>query len=280
MRQRSDTTARIQTFSHVRDIDDREGRIAAMGEALFARVASSHRPSERARQYVGLRIPDVARECLRSDGISTTGLSDASVIARIGMHTTSDFPQVLGDAMGRTLRAAYTAAPSALRQLARQRTATDFRMQHRLWLSAGGFKLRKVNEAGEFHEGTLVEGGEAYKIETFGRIFSVSRQAQVNDAIGALADLPRTLGTSAAALEADVLANVLNSNPVMSDGQPVFSAAHNNVGTPADISLDSLSEARTAMRRQTGPGGELHQRHAALPRGLAGRRNDRRTGTG
>ena len=43
----------------------------------------------------------------------------------------------------------------------------------------------------------------------------------------------------------------------MSDGQPVFSAAHNNVGTPADISLDSLSEARTAMRRQTGPGGEL-----------------------
>ena len=96
--------------------------------------------------------------------------------------------------MGRTLRAAYTAAPSALRQLARQRTATDFRMQHRLWLSAGGFKLLKVNEAGEFQEGTLVEGGEAYKIETFGRIFRISRQALVNDSLGAFTDLPRTLG--------------------------------------------------------------------------------------
>ena len=258
MRERGAAAAGIQPFTaHTRDVDDRYGRVRAMGEALFARVTPSHRPSDRARQYIGMTIPDLARECLRAAGVSTTGLSNASVIERAGYHSTSDFPQVLGDTMGRSVRAAYTAAPSALRPLARQRTATDFRMQHRLALSTGTFKLLKVNEAGEFKEGSLIEGGEAYKVDTFGRIFSISRQALVNDNLGAFSDLPRTLGQAAAALEADVLAGLVTGNPVMSDGNAVFSAPHANVGTPGAISLTSLSEARTAMRRQKGPGGEV-----------------------
>jgi hypothetical protein len=256
MRERGMAAAGIQT-THVRDHEDREGHRAAMSEALYARATPSHTPSDRARQYVGMTIPDIARECLRAAGVSTTGLSNASVIERAGMHTTSDFPQLLGDTIGRSLRAAYQAAPSALRQLARQRTATDFRMQHRLSLSAGGFRLMRTNEAGEFKEGSLIEGGEAYKVETFGRIFSISRQALVNDSLGAFSDLPRTLGAAAAALEADVLARVVVDNPVMADGERVISAAHANLGVPAAIDLDSLSAARLAMRRQRGPGGEI-----------------------
>ncbi len=202
-----------------------------------------------------MTIPDLARECLRAAGVSTTGLSNASVIERAGYHSTSDFPQVLGDTMGRSVRAAYTAAPSALRPLARQRTATDFRMQHRLALSTGTFKLLKVNEAGEFKEGSLIEGGEAYKVDTFGRIFSISRQALVNDNLGAFSDLPRTLGQAAAALEADVLAGLVTGNPVMSEGNAVFSAPQ-QLGIPGAIT-SHRQRGPHGHASLKGPGGEV-----------------------
>lgn len=254
LRQRSAPASRIGAVI-VREHDDADGRIRAMGEALYARVTPSHRPSDRARQYAGMRISDLARECLRVAGVQTTGLSPNSIVER-ALHTTSDFPQLLGNTVGRSVRTAYAAARSAIRQVARQRTATDFRMQHRLSLSAGGFKLLRTNEAGEFREGTLTEGGEAYRVDTFGRIFSISRQALVNDDLGAFADLPRTLGQAASALEADVLADMVKLNPVMSDGKGVFHADHGNVGTAGAINLTTLSEARTLMRRQTGPDNE------------------------
>jgi phage major head subunit gpT-like protein len=130
-------------------------------------------------------------------------------------------------------------------------------MQHRLSLSTGTFKLLKVNEAGEFKEGSIGEGGEAYRVWTYGRIFSITRQALTNDDLGVFSDLPRTLGAAAAALEADVLAGLVTANPVMADGVAVFHATHGNVAAAgAAIDLTTLSAARVAMRRQTGPGGE------------------------
>jgi HK97 family phage prohead protease len=240
----------------IRENDDQPGRVAAMGEALYARVTPSHRPSDRARQYVGMTIPDLARECLRVAGVQTTGLSPNTVIER-ALHTTSDFPELMADTVGRTLRAAYTAAPSPLRALARQRTAVDFRAMFSVGMSAGGFKLLPTNEAGEFREGTITEGVESFKIDTYGRIFSISRQALVNDRLGAFADLPRQLGQAAVALESDVIVSVLLANPILSDGLAVFHASHGNVGTPGAISLTTLSEARVLMRHQKGLGGEL-----------------------
>jgi hypothetical protein len=216
-------------------------------------------PSGPARQYLNMPTPEIARECLRRAGVSTQGLWGDTLIVR-ALHTTSDFPQILADTVGRTLRDAYAAAPAGVRQLAREASLPDFRTRARLMLDSTGFELQKVNEHGEFTSGTMIETGEAYKLDTFGRIFGITRQALVNDDLGAFSDLSRRLGLAAAAFEAQFLVDLIEANngagPRMSDGRTLFDPAHGNVAENAGaLSEETLSAARLAMRRQTAAGG-------------------------
>ena len=173
------------------------------------------------------------------------------------MHTTSDYPLILGDTMNRVLRRAYNAAPAGIMQVARQSTARDFRAKHALMFGAGP-QLEEVKEGGEFKHGTIEEAGESYSLSTFGRIFSYSRQAQVNDDSWAPTQAPARLGAAARAFEAKKLVERATTNPNMSDGVAIFHADHTNLTTGATaLDLAALAAARLAMRRRTGLASEL-----------------------
>jgi hypothetical protein len=241
--------------------DDPAVFVRAVGEALYCRVAPHHPPSGVARQYVNMPVPDIARECLHRAGASTIGMYGDALINR-ALHTTSDFPLILADTIGRTLRDAYASAPSGIRQLGREASLPDFRTRARLMLDSTGFELLKTSEHGEFRSGTLAEAGESYRLDTYGRIFGITRQALVNDDLGAFTDLTRRLGQAAAAFEAQFLVNLLESGsgsgPRMSDGVMLFDASHGNLADTAGApSEGTLSAARLAMRKQVGVQGGL-----------------------
>ena len=252
----------IRTGEHRSTLDNPVGFQRAAGEALFARVHRSHTLSGPARQFADLPMSAIAAECLRRVGESATLLTPATLITR-ALNTTSDFPLLLGDAVGRVLMAAYKAAPSGLRRIASQTTAPDFRERAALMLDPTSFKLEKVNEHGEYKSGSFTESGEKWKLATFGKIFGLTRQAIINDDLGALADIPAKLGAQAAAFESDYLAALLQSGaglgPVFADGLPLFDAAHGNLAGPAGAAPDdtTLGAARLAMRKQVGASGEL-----------------------
>jgi HK97 family phage prohead protease len=256
MTARAAPAAGIRNTAPRQALEDPAFRVRAMGEGLYARINPHHNPSEPARAFVGHTATDVARECLRAAGISTTGLSQAALIER-ALHTVSDFPLILADTANRVLRDSYRAVPSALRPLARRATARDFRARHSIALT-GGLKLERVNEHGEFKAGTLHETGESYRVETFGRTFGITRQALVNDELGAFNDVPRIMGVAAANFESDFLAGLVSGNPTMADGKAVFHADHGNVPTAnGPITLAALTAARIAMRRQKNGAGDL-----------------------
>jgi HK97 family phage prohead protease len=241
--------------------DNPEARIRAMGEALYQRIDPRFTPGAAARPFVGLTMPELARECLNRNGIQVYGASSVSLVER-ALHSTSDFPYVLQDAINKSLRASYDAATSAVRQLARQVTSPDFRTRHRMMLDSSGFTLDPVTETGEFNYGSMVDAEETYSLATFGKIFGISRQAIVNDDVAAFADIPRRLGQAAAAFEATQLVNLLTSGsglgPLMKDGNRLFHSSHGNVsGTGAAPSDTTLTAGLLAMRKQTGPGGGL-----------------------
>jgi hypothetical protein len=138
-------------------------------------------------------------------------------------------------------------------------TANDFRLKRRLQLSEAELP-EKVNEAGEFKSSTLTEAAESYKLETYGRTIGITRQALINDDIGAFVDLSRRLGQGAAEKESQILADVLAGaagvGPTMNDGEPLFHSSHGNVASSgAGISVTTLDAARRSMRLQTGLGG-------------------------
>lgn len=226
------------------------------GEALFARAHPEHNLSDAARPFAYMTTVDLARDCLRRAGVSTTGVAVDGVITR-ALHTTSDFPLILGDAVGRELRRAYQAAPSGVRQLSRQGTIRDFRPKRSLMLGEAP-ELEKVVEGGEFKAGTIDESQELYSLETFGKIFGISRQALVNDDLGAFTAIPARMGNAARAFEAAQLAAKVEANPTMSDTIAVFNAAgHGNAKTAGASLEEDLGAARLAMRKQTGLSGDL-----------------------
>jgi len=136
----------------------------------------------------------------------------------------------------------------------RATTLQDFRQTWRIALGAGPL-LQQVPEHAEYTRAPLPSRAEAIELQTWGKIIAFTRQAMVNDDLGTLARIPQLFGNSAATMEGDVVYGVLLSNPVMSDGNPLFSAAHKNVGTAAAITIASLSEARQLLRTQTSPEG-------------------------
>jgi hypothetical protein len=235
--------------------DDPALRARQMGEALYARINPRHELSEPARRYAYSTPVDMAKELLTLRGESTMALSPASLVTR-ALHTTSDFPIILGDTVGRVLRDAYQAAPSGIRRLGRQTTARDFRAVNKIMLGEAPL-LEKLNEHGEIKAGTMAEAREAYKVETWARKIGVTRQVLVNDDLGAFADLARRMGQAAAETEARILLTLLEAGsgngPTLSDGKTLFHADHGNkAGTGATISDATLSAARLALRTQKG----------------------------
>ena len=153
---------------------------------------------------------------------------------------------------------AYTAAPGALKQVAREASAPDFKTRY--VLRRGEFpSLQEVPEHGEFTYGSMGEAAASYRLKTYGRIFGISRQAIINDDLGAFSDVAAMVGMAAADFEASLLVGILTSNagagPVMPDGETLFDdTAHGNTGGGV-IGVTGVDAGRAKMRRQKGVDG-------------------------
>lgn len=234
--------------------DHGSGFSAKMQDALYARMNSSHTPTL-GREFAGASLVDMARATLQSSG-HRLGFGRGAQAIMDALHTTSDFPLILGNTVNRRMLDFYEAAGGAIKQASREVGATDFRENTALRLS-GSLELDKVNEAGEIKHGTLNEAGEKWQVATYAKIFGVTRQAMVNDDLGAFDTISRVAGQGAALTEAKVLTQLIVGDaglgPVMSDGKALFHADHGNLASSGGaISITTLSAARTAMRRQTG----------------------------
>ena len=212
---------------------------------------------EGSRQYVGMSLLDMAKDCLEYIGVPWRTMNKSAIVS-LAFQSTSDFPLILADSANKALRAGYGIADSPWRLLAARRTATDFKTRYELTLDSSS-RLEKVPESGEFTRGTLVEGREPYKLATYGKILGITRQAIINDDLDAFTRLPFLMGQEVAVLEAETVTGILNDNSALSDGVALFDADnHKNLSaTEAAISVDSIGILRTKLRVQTGSGGKV-----------------------
>ncbi|MBA3881062.1 MAG: hypothetical protein C0500_15275, partial [Sphingobium sp.] len=232
-------------------------------DGIYARM-SGNAPSEQGRQFANLSIIDICRELLVAQGDhDARRMAPAQVLQRAtrgggggyferrgGMHSTSDFPTLLGNATGRFLIDQFGEVASPLKSIARMRTATDFKAITGVQLSGLG-RLDKIVEGAEVKRGTISERAESFKVETFSKIFALSREAMINDDLGGFTDTARIMARAAAETEAGILAGLLNSNPVLADGYAVFSTEHANLAASGAVpDVAGLSAARLAMRSQ------------------------------
>jgi hypothetical protein len=93
------------------------------------------------------------------------------------------------------------------------------------------------NEKGEFKRGKISEGKETYALGTYGKIFAFTRQALINDDLGAFTRLPFMMGSASVRLENDTVWGILTTNAAMSDSVNLFHANHSNLTSGATSTI-------------------------------------------
>ena len=195
----------------------------------------------------------LAEEVLSQQNVSCKGLTPNEIAER-ALHSTSDFVEILANVANKSLRSGYGEQPQTFAPFTRRVQVADFKQISRTQLGDAP-ELEKVKENGEYKHGDIGEAAEKYKIDTYGKIVGITRQTLINDDLDAFARLPEMFGRKSRELESNLIYNILISNPLMADGNALFSAAHGNLAAGGDIgaiAVATVSAARAAMRLQKG----------------------------
>lgn len=242
-----------QTVAVTRDAGDTLLRGIAAG--LEARIRPGKLQGEAAelgREFRSYTLLELTRQYLESRGVNTRGMSKTELVTR-GFHSTSDFPLLFSNLAGKTLDAAYAEEPHTWRPLARQRNLPDFKQANDL-IVAGALTPEPLLEGGEYKSGTLSEAQHTWKLATYARKVTLTRQAIINDDLSAMERVPEMLGRGFRRLESNIIWGLITNNAVTSvDNVALFNAAHNNMGGSTGLSIDTagFNTARKAMRKQT-----------------------------
>lgn len=211
--------------------------------------------------FASATISGIAERMLIQSGVNTRSMGREEIARRVlAAQTSSDFPVLLENVLHKVLIGGYNASPFTWTRFCATGTLMDYRPHGRYHLSSFS-DLLPTNEHGEYPNGVL---GDAAK-ETItgsrkGRILEITPEAIVNDDLGGLVRVAAALGQAAGrTIEKDVYALFAmngGSGPTMSDGNPLFHAAHGNIaGTGAAPGVASFDAARQAMAQQKDPAG-------------------------
>ena len=226
---------------------------AAAADGLRLRLgARLERPADGAEAFRGAHLIDLAREIVERGGERVGNGMSYMELAKRAMGT-GDFPIILGNVANAILLDSYRAAPSTWRGWCGVGSLSDFKVQKTVRLSETG-DLELIPEGGEYVMADFAEAEDGIQLYTYGKKFALTRQAIVNDDLRAFTRLPTLFGSAAARTVNRAVYALLTGNPKMAEtGKPLFNAAHNNLAAPGSaFAGDSLSAARTAMRRQKG----------------------------
>lgn len=242
--------------------DEQDKRIGAQVDALLARMGQTR--ADGANPYRGLSLGEMARRSLARAGVRVEGQTIEELAPRAlrhgpvyGMQGTSDFPVVLENTLHKLLLAGYTAQPITYDQWCKIGDVSDFREWKRLVPGMIG-NLDTVNEHGEYLNKALPDAvANTVSVVRRGNIVQITPETLVNDDIGYVQSLADGLGRSGARAIERAVYVYLESNPVLSDGVPLFHATHGNLAASgAAPTMALLDAAASAMAVQTAPGAD------------------------
>lgn len=258
---------------HVNTVEDEtDKQRAAASQAVMAR-AGLDKP-EGANPYRGYTLSELARASLARAGMRTEGMDKMSFIGAAFTHSTSDFPGLLANVANKAMLKGYLEAEETFQTWTRAGTLPDFKTGKRVDLNAFP-SLRKVVEGAEYKYASIGERAENVVLATYGELFSITRQAVINDDLDAFTRIPRLMGRAAIRTVGDLVYAILTANPTMSDGVALFHATHGNLLTGAAITTASVDAMQAAMAVQKQGNAVLNigMQYLIVPRALKGTAN-------
>jgi hypothetical protein len=207
-------------------------------------------PAPGADDLRGFSLRELARECLRSAGENPNGTAREMVGRAL---VTGDLPYIMANVANKSLAMGWETAPETWSTWCGTGTVSDFKTNYMPRMSESD-DLDEIPEHGEYQYGSFTEAQESYTIATYGKLFAISRQAVINDNLGAITTVPAKHGESAARKVGDVAYAVLTANAAMGDSVALFATGHSNYvanGSGAAPGTDTITAGVLAMGTQT-----------------------------
>ena len=187
------------------------------------------------RALLEAAFPPRSQREIRAEGISTLSL-----------------PGIMSNIANKFLLQGFNAVESSWREVAAFGSARDFKTFYSYNFLMDSM-FAKVGPAGELEHATASELEYTNKVDTYGKMFAVSRTDIINDDLGALSQIPMRLGRGAA-----IGLNMLFWTEFLASLNTFYTSARGNVSTGAGsaLSSDGLKAAQLKFTKQTDPNGD------------------------
>lgn len=213
------------------------------------------KPADGATEFRGVRLLKLAEDCVERATGKRARFADDEDLIREALTGSSAFPGILSAAANKSMAMAYQAVPTTYQLWTRTGSNSDFKGATAYRLSEAD-ELVKMTEQGEFKHSEITEASVTKSIATYGRSFSITRKAIINDDLGALSTIPAKYGAASRRMINKMVYAIFGTNPII-EGAALFHANHGNLAaTAAALSVDSLGKAKAAMAKQKNIGGK------------------------
>lgn len=236
---------------------------AAAADALVMRSGMQlTNPADGARQMMGMTLRDLAIECMTSEG--HTGLNRRTSDELYGMlqrqfyNPTAAFPAILDNAINKAYVEGHKTVAVTFDQWTKKGSLKDFKTHDNNYLAGPVGEFLEVPEGGELkHDVFGDEKLPTRKLKTYGRQFTLTRQAFINDDIDLVTRIPAKYAASARKTINKQCYQILIGNPAIYDGTALFSSAHMNLlAKGTGITKEAVQGMILALQNQKDQFGE------------------------
>lgn len=265
----------------VRIVESEEDKYrAAASDALLQRAnIPLATPAPGSRDLMGMSLKSLAIECMIKDGTGTNDLyrKSADEIYQIAVrgfyNPESAFPAILDQTIEKAYKEGYKNVAVTFDKFTKKGTLSDFKVHDNYYIAGPAGEFYEVPENGELkHDVFGDEKLPQRQLKTYGRQFTLSRKAFIDDDIGLVTSVPSRYAAAARKTINKQVFQILMKNAAIYDGAALFSSAHKNLlKTGTGVTQAAMQTMIMAMADQKDQFGEaiiINPKTILVPSGM------------
>lgn len=247
-----------------------------VSDALLLRAGIHvEKPSDGASKLVGMSLRQILieSETLRGKGEGLNRASNDELFKRAFFNPESAFPAILDQTIEKAYKEGHKNVAVTFDRFTKKGSLSDFKTHDNYYIAGPVGEFLEVPESGELKHDVFGDDKlPTRKLKTYGRQFTLSRKAFIDDDIGLVTSLPARYAASARKTINKQVFQILLNNPAIYDGAQLFSSAHKNLlGAGTGITQEAVQTMIMALATQKDQFGEaiiINPSKIVVPSGL------------
>ncbi len=237
---------------------------AAMTDALLIRGGVAvEKPAEGARDLRGMSLRDLAIHCVKADVKDAERMDSSELFEKLQRdyyNPSSEFSSIMDQTINKAYAEGYKQVATTFEAFTHEGSLSDFKTSRHEYLAGPAGEFERVEENGEVKSDKPSDALlPTRKLETYGKQFTMTRQAFINDDIGFLTTIPARYAQAGKKTINTQVYEIMVNNAAIYDGIPLFHANHknlvskqSNIGAPSSAAIQAMIIGLASQKDQHG----------------------------